>query len=380
MGVWDLLPFLAAKAPSALRPAGEVDLAGMRAAVDVPIQMYVAAYAKRSVEPADLCGWFERLHRQLGRASVTPVYVFDGAKLEAKAKESARRVEVMVKAGQRAATARARYDAVAGAAADALVHAFAAGGEAEADADADADALSAAREEVEKAEARLARPTREHYDLVRAHLTRLGAACVVAPTEAEKECARMGAAGEVGVVVTNDSDALPFGAPLTLFNYGRPNAYAVDLPALLAALELDLRGFRELCVMCGCDFVCRVPNVGPYRAHALLLKHGSIAAVLEAQDRARSPHFCEAAVAAAAAAAGADVAALSSQVAALEEAAPGDKGEPDDALAAQLRDTRARLAAARTARRLATAQLSGLREFKAGFQAAYRIFAEPDLP
>lgn len=446
MGVHGLLPFVAQKAPAAVRRVGYdmTSFAGQTAAVDVAIQMHRIVNATGSAEAEVLFGWFAKQHRRFLAEHITPVYVFDGAKLAAKELETARRTDALVKAGQRATMARARYQtlqlAALGAYADiaalpsfspgraksTLASAGAGGGagaqqtaadddelvtamygsDGEAIAGAAAGAgidtaavaeakieddlrvatplaeLASAGETLRKAEARLIKPTRAHYDAVREYLGSLGARCVVAPTEAEKECARMCAAGEVHVVITTDADALAFGAPRVLFQYGSPKAYVVELAEVLWALDMSLDLFRQLCVMAGCDFCERVPNVGPGKAYPLLKAAGSIAALLEARAAVQDARFCESTLGARIAEGMAGVAALESQVAELHEclidagtdttsAHTNTAQEQVGELAALLERTREDVDADRK-------QLEGLRAFKARYAAAYDIFTRPD--
>lgn len=426
MGVDNLLPFICRHAAAAVTHVGHnlTSLAGSRVAVDVPIQMHRAVNVKGTDDCAILYDWFNGLHKRLTREHLTPVYVFDGAKVEAKSLETAKRTEALVKAGQRATMARARFQTLQSAAMDlesvlGLAYSSAEGmadlmtpaaavvastatltltnkrsrdefeRESASELEPERPAprlrvatpledLARAGEDLRKAETRLIKPQSAHYDAVRAYLSGIGARCIVAPTEAEKECAKLCADGEVDVVVTDDSDSLPFGAPRVLFQYGRDKAYVVELAGVLAALGMTLETFRNFCVLCGCDFVGRVPTVGPAKAYPMIKEHHTIAAVLERRAAARDPRFAEDVIAARLANAVDEVAVLETQVAEVQEDMHAVDGMCSPIAATQLGALAARLDFARKTVDDERKQLHGLAEFKKRYPVALAIFTEPD--
>lgn len=432
MGVDNLLPFLAKHAAVAITRIGKdvAALSGSRVAVDVPIQMYRAVYVKGS-EQADVVNeWFLQFHRRLVRERITPVYVFDGARVEAKSMEIAKRAEAMTSARQRATMARARFNTLQTAAFDMdrqLGRAYSTsagtlfsmqetsdaelvaamfgdtkgsatdvkGSATDAVADAVADMQSTAdgslrllspfeklvqaSDDLRKAEARLIKPQAHHYLAVRAYLEGLGARCVVAPTEAEKECAKLCASGEVDIAITDDSDALPFGATRVCFQYGRHDAYIVELDKVLAALGLSLDAFRHFCVMCGCDFVERIPFVGPVKAFPLIKEHGSIEAVLAQREAVRDPRFTEGVITERLHRAEDDVCIFETQVAELQDMLTELGSAAPMALAAQVGKVSSQLEMARKSAHEERKQLHGLQDFKRRYTTALDIFRLPDI-
>lgn len=380
------MPFIQSHAPGAITPLGATGLAqfaGKRIAIDVPVQMYRAVNVKGGNDVTVWCDWFTGFHRRILRDGVTPVYVFDGARVAAKDIEIAKRAEASQRACQRAVAARARFASVHGDMQARVVDAVCCGGEGAAPTHSEGPPIvmspieraARAGDDVTKAEARTIKPQREHYDAVREHLTRMGAECVVAPTEAEKECAFMCAEGAVDVVLTNDTDALPFGAPLTLFQFGRPNAYLVRLDRLLAELRMDLTLFRHFCIMCGCDFVKRVPGVGPAKAFGMLThatRGGSIDAVLAYHETVRDVRFTEDILREHAATTQSEVDALETMVMQLREGM--QDAQPCLALTTQLSHLAAQLDAARETHEDADKAWRGLVSFKERYPTAISIF------
>lgn len=109
--------------------------------------------------------------------------------------------------------------------------------------------------------------------------------CVTrAPHDAEQLCAQLGASGRVDAVVTDDADALAFGAPVVWRCFGRADE-VVSLEELLRQSGLDRRAFVDFCILCGTDFNERVPSVGPVHALASMQTFGSIERMLKLKPR-----------------------------------------------------------------------------------------------
>ena len=66
-------------------------------------------------------------------------------------------------------------------------------------------------DEIDKQNRRLVEVTDNHVDDIKVLLNHMGVPYVVAPCEAEAQCAEMSKAGEVYAVATEDMDALTFG-------------------------------------------------------------------------------------------------------------------------------------------------------------------------
>ncbi|KAH8047048.1 endonuclease [Aureococcus anophagefferens] len=127
----------------------------------------------------------------------------------------------------------------------------------------------------------------------------MGVPVVEAPGEAEASCVALVRHGACDFVVTEDMDALTFGAAKMVKNLfdvegarakeKRP-AYEIDLAAALR--ELGPRGlgtmaaFVDFCILCGCDYLDHVPGVGPATAAKLLKSHASLERAVAAADEA----------------------------------------------------------------------------------------------
>lgn len=84
--------------------------------------------------------------------------------------------------------------------------------------------------------------------------------------------ATIGFNGHPGVVISDDTDTVMFGAPMTLMprtgkvEKSKSKYSVVQLQHLLTVYSLTLPEFRRVCIMLGCDFIDRTPGCGPVTA------------------------------------------------------------------------------------------------------------------
>lgn len=263
MGIHDLLPFLRKRASSAFTPIGFnlQRFRGQRTAIDVAIQLHRIIFILQTDSVAALSEWFLRTHSQFLKAEITPTYVFDGAKLDAKNGEAVKRAKARSKALERAEKLRADFASACKESESSMQ-------------------LSAAAHALQVAETRTLKPSPSLFLAIEHALCSVGANCVTAQSEAEKHCAALSQHDKVDFVITNDSDTLPFGAKRVLFFFGSAKAELCELEPVLTELKLSLDEFRHFCVLSGCDFCDRVPGIGIVKAYELVVKHRTIPALV----------------------------------------------------------------------------------------------------
>ena len=97
---------------------------------------------------------------------------------------------------------------------------------------------------------------------------------IVAPYEADAQCAYLAHRGIVDAVLTEDSDLLAYGCPHVVLKFdGAGEADQIRFSDLAHCRDLsfvgwDLGLFQQMCVMAGCDFVKALPGIGIKKAHA----------------------------------------------------------------------------------------------------------------
>lgn len=99
-------------------------------------------------------------------------------------------------------------------------------------------------EEVEKFSRRTVRVTREHNEECRRLLKLMGVPYIIAPTEAEAQCAVLARAGKVFAAASEDMDTLCFDAPillrhLTFSEQRKEPIQEIHLDKALAGLDMD---------------------------------------------------------------------------------------------------------------------------------------------
>lgn len=126
-------------------------------------------------------------------------------------------------------------------------------------------------------------------------LDALGIPHVAAPAEGEAQASHLVKRGDAWAAVSQDFDALLFGAPRLIRNLalggrrklpGR-NAWVdvepelIDLDAALRELGLDREQLIALAMLCGTDFNPGIHGVGPKKGLKLLREHRTLAGVLQ---------------------------------------------------------------------------------------------------
>lgn len=160
-------------------------------------------------------------------------------------------------------------------------------------------------EEVEKFSRRTVKVTREHNDECKRLLRLMGVPYIVAPTEAEAQCAVLARAGKVYAAASEDMDTLCFDSPillrhLTFSEQRKEPIQEIHLDRVLAGLEMDRKQvsylsvnvtnaegliiraqFVDLCILLGCDYLDPIPKIGPQTALNLIREHKTLENVVE---------------------------------------------------------------------------------------------------
>jgi flap endonuclease-1 len=208
-----------------------------------------------------LSGVFYRT-ANLIEAGIKPVYVFDGKPPELKSVEIKRRAEVKREAAKEYKAALERGDMVSA-------------------------------RKVAQATSKL---TREMVDQARRVLEAMGVPCVQAPSEGEAQAAFMNKKGDAWATVSQDYDALLFGAPRLVRNLtisgrrklpGKP--VYVDLEPEILRLEDVLKELKvsryqliDIGILLGTDFnPDGFKGIGPKKAYKMIQEYGTLRKALD---------------------------------------------------------------------------------------------------
>jgi flap endonuclease-1 len=196
-----------------------------------------------------LMGLFYRTLRIVDNG-IKPVYVFDGAPPKLKSGELAKRF-------QRKSEAAAAHE--------------------------EAKETGTA-EDVEKFSRRTVRVTREHNEECQRLLKLMGIPYIIAPTEAEAQCAVLARAGKVYAAASEDMDTLTFDTPvllrhLTFSEQRKEPIQEIHLDRVLEGLDMKREQFIDLCILLGCDYLDPIKGIGPSTALKLIREHKDLEGV-----------------------------------------------------------------------------------------------------
>lgn len=260
MGIKQLYKLIDEHCPDAVKMGEIKNQFGRKVAIDASMSLYSFLVAVRSdgqqlmnesgETTSHLMGMFYRTLR-IVENGIKPVYVFDGAPPKLKSGELAKRF-------QRKSEAQEAHE--------------------------EAKETGTA-EEVEKFSRRTVRVTREHNAEAQRLLKLMGVPFIIAPTEAEAQCATLARGGKVYAAASEDMDTLTFNSPvllrhLTFSEQRKEPIQEIHLDKVLEGLEMDMTQFIDLCILLGCDYVDPVKGIGPSVAYKLVKEFKNLEAVV----------------------------------------------------------------------------------------------------
>ncbi|KAK5137997.1 Elongation of fatty acids protein 2 [Meristemomyces frigidus] len=273
MGIKALFQVIRENCPDAVKEGEIKNQFGRKVAIDASMSLYSFLIAVRSdgqqlmsdtgETTSHIMGLFYRTLRIVDNG-IKPLYVFDGAPPKLKSGELAKRFQRKSEAQEAQEEAKETGTA----------------------------------EDVEKFSRRTVRVTREHNAEAQRLLKLMGIPYIIAPTEAEAQCAVLARAGKVYAAASEDMDTLTFNSPvllrkLTFSEQRKEPIQEIHLDRVLEGLEMDLNQFIDLCILLGCDYVDPVKGIGPKVALELIRKHKTLENVVEHVKKAGKFTFPE---------------------------------------------------------------------------------------
>lgn len=261
MGIKQLYSIIKDEAPGAIKEGDIKNQFGRKVAIDASMSIYSFLIAVRSEgqqlmndegqTTSHLMGLFYRTLRMVDNG-IKPLYVFDGKPPKLKSGELAKRFQRKAEANEGMEEAKETGTA----------------------------------EDVEKFSRRTVRVTREHNEECQRLLKLMGIPYIIAPTEAEAQCAVLARAGKVYAAASEDMDTLCFDSPILLrkMTYSEQRkepVQEVHTEKVLEGLGMDRKQFVDLCILLGCDYLDPIPKVGPSTALKLIREHGTLEKIVE---------------------------------------------------------------------------------------------------
>ncbi|KAH6559636.1 hypothetical protein KP509_1Z001400 [Ceratopteris richardii] len=110
---------------------------------------------------------------------------------------------------------------------------------------------------------------------------------IVAPYEADAQLAYLSIHGFADVIITEDSDAIPFGCLKVLFKMDKfGQGVELQYSNLAKNVDINLTSFTkqmivEMCILTGCDYLPSLQGMGIKRAHSLMRRFRSYQKVIK---------------------------------------------------------------------------------------------------
>ncbi|KAG7813133.1 hypothetical protein KL921_000679 [Ogataea angusta] len=262
MGIKGLNALVAENAPRAIRSSEMKSLFGRKIAIDASMCLYQFLIAVRQQDgnqltneaggtTSHLMGFFYRTIRMVGNG-IKPCYVFDGKPPVLKGGELEKRLKRREEAEQKALELKE----------------------------------TGTVEELQRFEKRQVKVTREQNEQAQHLLRLMGIPYVIAPCEAEAQCAELARKGKVYAAASEDMDTLCYQPPFFLRNVTAAESKKLKVDefttsAVLEGFGMDINTFVDLCILLGCDYCETIKGIGPVTAFKLIKEHGSIEKIIE---------------------------------------------------------------------------------------------------
>jgi flap endonuclease-1 len=237
MGIKKMLKFLNTNYPNVIKKVNDADLNGKMIAIDISILLYQVVIAIRN-SGADMfnnqgeisshiLGLFNKTYNLL-KMNIIPVYVFDGKPPQFKQHTINNRKETKQKANEKL--------------------------------NSDID-----EEEKIKYFKRTVHISKTQIDECIELLKIMGIPYIIAPEEADSQCAELVKSGLVDGVLTEDMDIMTFGAKKIYRNLTsyKKDTVEISMDDVLKELNLNYDQFIELCLLFGCDYCDRLNDMKP---------------------------------------------------------------------------------------------------------------------
>ncbi|CAG97923.1 multifunctional nuclease RAD27 [Kluyveromyces lactis] len=259
MGIKNLATLISEQVPNAIKSRDIKYFHGRKVAIDASMSLYQFLIAVRQQDGVQLAGedgettshlmgMFYRTLRMIDHG-IKPCYVFDGSPPELKKYELDKR--------------KVRRE------------------------DTEAKLKEATEQaEIIKHERRLVKVLPWHNEEAQKLLSLMGIPYVVAPAEAEAQCAELAKSGKVFAAASEDMDTLCYQTPVLLRHLTFSEARKLpiqefDTDVIYNTLDLTQTQFIDLGIILGCDYCEGIKGVGPVNALKLIKEHGSLEAIVE---------------------------------------------------------------------------------------------------
>jgi len=124
--------------------------------------------------------------------------------------------------------------------------------------------------------------TSEHISSAKELFNLFGVPYLEANGEAEILCAKLCQKGYVDVCLSEDTDLMPNGACIFIngFKVNQKFVQEYKLETILEDMKLTYHQFVDLCILCGCDYTCKIEGLAKDGAYTMIKKFQNIEGVI----------------------------------------------------------------------------------------------------
>ena len=282
MGIKDLNRFLKEHAPRAMELVHLNSLSGKKVAIDTSIYFYKFLYKS----PHFLEQFLEQIYK-LRNYNITPIYIFDGYPPEAKndtiqfrknrKDEYKNKIEIIKN------TIEEKEER------DKKINITSIDKSTDASIDKSTDPIIPEKSvemlkiELNKLKKKLIYVSPEHIGQLKYFFNILNVKYIQAQCEADNICSKLCENDVVDMVLSDDMDLLVSGTTILLreFHIKCNNVIKYNLNEILNTLGMSNAQWVDFCILCGCDYLRRIPGMGPRKAFKFIKECGNIENVIE---------------------------------------------------------------------------------------------------
>lgn len=250
MGIKDLNPFLRETVPESIKECDLIDFKGKTIGIDASNYFYKFLYKNdRFLE-----GFFQQIFR-LRTNGLYPIYVFDGPPPPEKIKILNQRKEKKEEMKNTLVNLKSQLENTN-----------------------DPNSKKTLAIEINKLKKKIIYVSKTHIDQLKELLDLIHVPYIQAPGEADSVLGNLYRQNKVQLILSDDMDLLTIGGDEVLRNFfiNSNKVSYYNLNSILKELNINRSMWIDFCILCGCDYIDRIPNLGPKNAIKLLKIHETI--------------------------------------------------------------------------------------------------------
>ena len=253
MGIKNLNSFIKKHSQNGIKDITISDLQNRTIAVDTSIFMYKFMYSNRFID-----NFIQQLFH-LKSFNIKPIYIFDGKPPEEKKEVLDNRKESKIKISNKILELEEKRSKLV-----------------------DSNEIDNINKEIQNIRKKQIIVTKSDVSNLKKIFDILNVDYIQADCEADLLCCELYKNNNVYACLSNDMDFLPSGAGRLLRNYNLSNNLQLyDLQTILQDLELTYEQFVDFCILCGCDYTCKISRLGPETAFKVIKQYKNIEGILE---------------------------------------------------------------------------------------------------